>query len=193
MIKMSFFRRFHWLWDQRRMALFCWRCVFTHKYFWRKNSRKIMEFWIMKFYFLVLIRKKIIFAHLRKKKAWQKIKREWIQQNKKRRRFKNTRWIFLRKSLWVQLKNTPDLVIFYWNYESNCILDRFPWKLLFHLLLLIFTTIQVLSVVGTRTSNARSQHQVFKNILLVIAFFKNKHYNFYFWKGIDWRSWQSRI
>ncbi|KAL4456091.1 hypothetical protein ABPG74_014052 [Tetrahymena malaccensis] len=44
--------------------------------------------------------------------------------------------------------------------------NRFPWKFLIHILLVIFTTYQALSMVSLRTSHSRAQHQVFKYILL---------------------------
>lgn len=84
--------------------------------------------------------------------------------------FLNIRWTLWRRSILAQSKNILDLVnIFLYIiclYFKKSYLDRFPWKLLVHLLLLIMTTMQVLIVVGTRTSHVRSQHQVFKHLFM---------------------------
>lgn len=44
--------------------------------------------------------------------------------------------------------------------------DRFPWKLVVHILLLVFTTYQALSMVSQRTSHTRAEHMVLKHLLL---------------------------
>eukprot|EP01017_Pseudomicrothorax_dubius_P034457 TRINITY_DN4725_c0_g1_i3.p1 TRINITY_DN4725_c0_g1~~TRINITY_DN4725_c0_g1_i3.p1 ORF type:complete len:135 (-),score=40.08 TRINITY_DN4725_c0_g1_i3:60-464(-) len=44
--------------------------------------------------------------------------------------------------------------------------NKFPWKLVINLLLIIFTTVQVLVVMNSENSIRRGQYQVWKNILL---------------------------
>lgn len=93
-------------------------------------------------------------------------------QKQKKKSIQKHKMDFLEKITLSPIEKYTRFSIFALEFlDFKFILDRFPWKLLVHLLLLIFTTIQVLSVVGTRTANARAQHQVFKNILLVRKFY----------------------
>lgn len=54
---------------------------------------------------------------------------------------------------------------------NNSVLGSFPWKLMMHIVLLVFTTWQVMVLVNTVSiSHNRNQLRVFKKIFLVIMF-----------------------
>ncbi|CAD8150420.1 unnamed protein product [Paramecium pentaurelia] len=44
--------------------------------------------------------------------------------------------------------------------------NQFPWQMILHTLLIVFTTIQVLNVLDQQTAQSRAQHIILKNILL---------------------------
>ncbi|CAK84973.1 unnamed protein product (macronuclear) [Paramecium tetraurelia] len=44
--------------------------------------------------------------------------------------------------------------------------NQFPWQMILHTLLIVFTTVQVLNVLDQLTAQSRAQHMIFKNILL---------------------------
>lgn len=47
------------------------------------------------------------------------------------------------------------------------LIDKVPWKLIVHLALVFFTTLEVLSLDDIYTAHSRHQQRVFKYILLV--------------------------
>lgn len=51
-------------------------------------------------------------------------------------------------------------------FEKYTRFNRFPWKFLFHLLLVVFTTYQALTVVSIEDKHSRIQEQVFSTIYL---------------------------
>lgn len=51
-------------------------------------------------------------------------------------------------------------------FEKYTRFNRFPWKFLFHLLLVVFTTYQALTVVSIEDKHSRIQEQVFSTVYL---------------------------
>jgi len=51
-------------------------------------------------------------------------------------------------------------------FEKATKLDRFPWMMIIHILLLIFTTSQAILIVGNKTQYSRSQERIFYNLFI---------------------------